>query len=167
MVFRGSGIMDGYFKDPEATSRIFRDGWLHTGDLARMDERGRLYYVGRRKDMIRRSGENISAAEVEETIAAHPAVRMAACVPVPDELRGEEVKAYVVLQPGAAPEEAAPPSLASFCEARLAYFKIPRYWTYRDDLPRTASERVRKDVLLSEQDDLRSGAYDRIDDVWR
>jgi crotonobetaine/carnitine-CoA ligase len=164
MVLRGPDMMDGYFKNEEATAEIFRGGWLHTGDLVRRDEAGRFFYVGRKKEMIRRSGENISAAEVEETIASHPAVRMAACVPVPDEIRGEEVKAYVVLREGATAE---PAEINAHCEARLAYFKVPRYWTFVDDLPRTPSERIAKHVLVSGVDDLRAGAWDRVDDVWR
>jgi len=164
MVLRGANMMEGYFKNETATDEIFRGGWLHTGDLVRQDAAGRFYYVGRKKEMIRRSSENISAAEVEETIASHPAVRIAACVPVPDEIRGEEVKAYVVLSDGAAVE---PAELIGHCDERLAYFKVPRYWTFVDDLPRTPSERVAKHILVGGIDDLREGAYDRVDNVWR
>jgi crotonobetaine/carnitine-CoA ligase len=167
LVLRGPGLMDGYYKNPEATAEAFKDGWLHTGDLVRMDQCGRFYFVGREKDMVRRSGENISAAEVEETLEGHPGVKIAACVPVPDEVRGEEVKVYVVLQPGATAESTPPQALIEFCEQRLAYFKVPRYWSYRDDLPRTPSERVAKGTLRKEQEDLRTAAYDRLEDVWR
>ena len=167
LVLRGLGLMDGYHNNPQATAETFRNGWLHTGDLARTDEAGRFYYVGRMKDMIRRSGENIAAAEVEGVITQHEAVKFAACMPVPDELREEEIKAYVVLQPGQSPQDTTPDTLAAFCEARLAYFKVPRYWCYRDDLPRTASERVRKEVLKEELADLRIGAYDRVEKTWR
>jgi len=164
LVLRGPDMMDGYFKNQEATAEIFRGGWLHTGDLVKRDAAGRFYYVGRKKEMIRRSSENISAAEVEETIASHSAVRIAACVPVPDEVRGEEVKAYVVLRDGTAAE---PVELNAYCAERLAYFKVPRYWTFVDDLPRTPSERVAKHVLVGGVKDLRAGAWDRVDDVWR
>ncbi len=167
LVMRGPAMMDGYFKNPEATAEIFRGGWLHTGDLARMDEAGRIYFVGRKKDMIRRSGENISAAEVEDVLAGHAAVRMAACLPVPDPLRGEEVKAYVVLKAGETPATTTPQALAAYCRERLAYFKVPRYWAFPEDLPRTPSERVMKDVLKRASDDLRTGAYDVSDEVWR
>jgi len=167
MVLRGTGFMDGYYKNPEATAEIFRNGWLHTGDLGRMDAKGRVTYVGRTKDMIRRGGENISAAEVEETLAHHEAVKLAACVAVADETRGEEVKAYIVLQPGVAPDPALPGKLAEWCEGKLAYFKVPRYWTFRDDLPRTPSERIMKAELTKAEPDLRRGAWDRVDDVWR
>ncbi|WP_235834158.1 AMP-binding protein [Actinomadura logoneensis] len=142
LVLRGTGMMHGYFRDPEATARAFAGGWFHTGDLARMDGEGRVYYVGRTKDMIRRSGENVSAQEVETVLQLHPRVAMAAVLPEPDELRGEEVHAVVVAEGGA---DAVPPEeLIAHGRARLAYFKVPRYWTYVDELPRTASERVSK-----------------------
>lgn len=167
LILRGPGLMDGYFKNAEATKAMFIDGWLHTGDFAWMDEQGRLYFVGRKKHMIRRSGENISATEVEEVIEKHEQVKITACAPVPDDLRGEEVKAYVVLQDGVDPKSVPPRDLIEFCEQRLAYFKVPRYWTYRDDLPRTPSERIRKEILEDEGEDPRLAAYDKVDDVWR
>ena len=117
--------------------------------------------------MIRRSGENIAAAEVEEVMTQHEAVRLAACVPVPDELRGEEIKIYLVLDEGHSCETAGPGGLAEFCAERLAYFKVPRYWAYEDDLPRTPSERVIKRELTEGVPDLRVGAYDRVDECWR
>ena len=108
-------MMDGYLGHPDP----FVDGWFPTGDLARLDDQGRVYLEGRLKDMIRRSGENIAAREVEDVLLAHPAVRLAAVVGVPDEIRGEEVKAYVVA-PGASADE-----LAAWCAERLAAFKVP------------------------------------------
>ncbi len=165
LIQRGPHMMEGYFKNPEATAEIFRNGWLHTGDLVRMDEAGLIYYVGRKKDMIRRSGENISAGEVEEVMSAHAAVRMAACIPVPDDLRGEEVKIYVV--PEDDRDAPAVEDLIAYCSDRLAYFKVPRYWAFRDDLPRTPSEKIAKGQLKDEQTDLRAGAYDRNEEVWR
>jgi carnitine-CoA ligase len=152
IALRGIGLMDGYLGNEEATARVFRRGWFHTGDLGRMDEQGRVYYTGRLKDMIRRSGENISAAEVEEVLLRHPAVRAAALVPVPDELRGEEAKAYV-----ATDGTVSAAALAEFCAERLAYFKVPRFWELRDELPMTASARVAKGALPREA----AGAYDR------
>jgi len=167
LVMRGCGLMDGYYRDPKATAETFRNGWLHTGDLARMDERGLVYFMGRKKDMIRRSGENIAAAEVEEVITQHEAVRLAACVPVSDDLRGEEVKVYVVLVDGKSAHEVPPEELAEFCGERIAYFKVPRYWSYSDDLPRTPSERVMKSELIAGVEDLRVGAFDTVDKCWR
>ncbi len=133
---RGPGMMQGYDGLPSP----FDEGWFATGDLARVDDRGRVYLVGRKKDMIRRSGENIAAQEVEAVLTSHPAVRLAAVLGVPDEVRGEEVKAFVVGDVSA--EE-----LREWCAERLAPFKVPAYWEFRDDLPRTASERVAKDQL--------------------
>lgn len=167
LVLRGVGMMDGYYRNPEATEKAFRAGWFHTEDLARMDELGRVYYSGRKKGRIRRSGENISAEEVEGALESHPGVQAAACVPVPDDIRGEEVKAYVVPQPGEVTESVDPQMLAQFCSERLAYFKVPRYWEYRHDLPRTPSERVARHVLRDEKEDLREGAYDLSEEVWR
>ncbi|GAA5157210.1 ATP-dependent acyl-CoA ligase [Amycolatopsis dongchuanensis] len=158
LVLRGVGLMHGYHDDPEATARAFRGGWFHTGDLATMDAQGRIFYVGRTKDMIRRSGENISADEVERALLLHPAVEVAAVVAVPDELRGEEVKAFVVLR-----EEVGPDELAAFCSAKLAYFKVPRYWTIAESLPRTPSERVAKGELREST----LPAYDRVRQEWR
>ena len=97
----------------------------------------------------------------------HPGVRLAAVLAVEDDLRGEEVMAYVVLCEDMPRDAATVAALSAFCAERLARFKVPRYWKYRDDLPRTPSERIRKEVLRAEGDDLRAGAYDRVDDVWR
>ncbi|SMC58330.1 AMP-binding protein [Kibdelosporangium aridum] len=136
LLLRGPGMMDGYLGKPD----VFDDGWLRTGDLARIDEDGRVYHLGRIKDMIRRSGENIAAHEVEEVLMSHPEVRLAAVIGVPDEIRGEEVKAFVV-------GDVTETELAEFCSDRLASFKVPRFWEFRVDLPRTASERVAKEQL--------------------
>jgi crotonobetaine/carnitine-CoA ligase len=167
LLIRGVGLMHGYHDDPEATDRAFRGGWFHTGDLARMDECGRVYYVGRTKDMIRRSGENVSADEVERALMLHPGVRLAAVIAVPDEVRGEEIKAYVVLADGHDCADMPPAELADFCAGKLAYFKIPRYWSYAESLPMTPSERVAKGELRGDGQDLRVGSYDRTDDTWR
>jgi crotonobetaine/carnitine-CoA ligase len=134
-------MMDGYLDDPLATAAALRDGWMHTGDLGRMDTEGRVYHVGRLKDMIRRSGENVAAREVEEVLLTHPAVRLAAVTAVPDEIRGEEVKAYYVAA------DTTPQELADYCRDRLAAFKVPRFWQPADELPRTDSERVAKSRL--------------------
>lgn len=150
LVIRGPGLMSGYDDDPAATADVFRGGWLHTGDLAVMDDRGYVRLVGRLKDMIRRSGENIAAREVEETLLGHPDVRIAAVVAEPDEVRGEEVKAYVVLTDDR-DAAAVASELRDFCREHLAAFKAPRFWEVRDDLPRTASERVAKTELVPGQ----------------
>jgi carnitine-CoA ligase len=141
---RGAGMMDGYFGDPAATAAAFDGGWFRTGDLAHLDAAGRVFLDGRIKDMIRRSGENIAAREVEEVLATHPDVRLVAVVAVPDELRGEEAKAVLVLEPATATTAAA---LAAYCGERLAAFKVPRFWEFRESLPLTASQRVAKTAL--------------------
>ncbi|NYD59031.1 crotonobetaine/carnitine-CoA ligase [Nocardioides marinisabuli] len=138
---RGPGMMLGYLG---LDSPFDAEGWFPTGDLARLDDHGRVYLTGRLKDMIRRSGENIAAVEVEEVLLAHPAVRLAGVVGVPDDVRGEEVMAFVVA-PGADEHE-----LARWCEERLAPFKVPSRWALREELPLTASHRVEKAVLRAE-----------------
>lgn len=166
LVLRGVGLLDGYYRDPKATAKVFLNGWLHTGDLVRRDSTGRFYYVGRTKDMIRRSGENIAAAEVESVLMNHPGVSLAACVAVPDDIRGEEIKAFIVLQRDQRATESVISGLADFCAQRLAYFKVPRYWAFRDNLPLTPSERVRKGLLRDETDPL-VDSFDRIEERWR
>ena len=108
LVLRGEPMMLGYWKKPEATAEIKRGGWLHTGDLVYKDERGYFHWVGRIKDMVRRSGENISTSEVEGVLVQHKKIKLAAVLPAPDQLRGEEVKAYIVLLEGETKETAPP-----------------------------------------------------------
>lgn len=160
---RGLGLMEGYLDDPEATARFFRDGWAYTGDLVEMDERGRIYFRGRNKEMVRRGGENISQAEVEFTLRVHPDVLDCAVAGVPDEIMGEEAKAYVVLVPG---RRSDPEALHSFLRARLAAFKVPRYYEFRDDLPRTPSERIAKPRLEDGRDSWREWTYDARAGAW-
>lgn len=162
ILIRGPEMFRGYLNRPEATAEALRDGWYHTGDLGRMDERGFAYFQGRKKDIIRRSGENLAATEVEAILRLHPRVLDVAVIPVPDEIRGEEVKAYVQLVAGSTPESVPPEELAAFCAERLAAFKVPRYIEYRlTDFPRTPSMRIQKEALKQERTDLRAGAWDR------
>jgi crotonobetaine/carnitine-CoA ligase len=155
----GPDLYAGYLNRPETTAEANRGGWYHSGDVARRDERGLLYFVGRKKEIIRRSGENISAAELEGVLRSHPKIIEAAVVPVPDELRGEEVKAYIQVRPG---EDLSPETIVEFCRANLAAFKIPRFIEIRDsDFERTPSMRVQKQSLLKEKPDLRVGSWDR------
>jgi crotonobetaine/carnitine-CoA ligase len=162
----GAGILQGYYNQPEATAAAFSGEWFRTGDLFRQDADGYYYLVGRIKDMIRRSGENISAQEVEAALHAMPEVRQAAIVAVPDSLRGEEVKAFVVLEPGLGPAEVPPDTIFAHCAGCLARFKVPRYLKYVDGLPKTASNKVAKH-LLTAADDPRRGSYDRVERTWR
>jgi acyl-CoA synthetase (AMP-forming)/AMP-acid ligase II len=146
--------MRGYLNRPDATEEAFRGNWLHTGDLGRQDEDGWLYFLGRMKDIIRRAGENIAAAEVENVLRSHPKVLEVAAVPAPDELRGEEVKVHVLLTEGETPQSVPPGELILFGEARLARYKVPRYVEYRAaDFERTPSMRVKKDGLDRSADD--------------
>jgi crotonobetaine/carnitine-CoA ligase len=150
LVVRGAGMMTGYFRDAAATRAVFRNGWMHTGDLARTDAQGRIYFVGRTKDMIRRSGENVAAVEVERVLQLHPAVALAAVLAEPDDVRGEEVHAVIAAADGHGATDLA--ELVEHCRRQLAYFKIPRYWTFVAELPLTASERVAKGELRARLD---------------
>jgi crotonobetaine/carnitine-CoA ligase len=167
LVVRGSGILLGYFNKPQATRDAFFGDWFRTGDLFRQDERGYFFIVGRLKEMIRRSSENIPAREVESVLKDMAEIQDAAVIPVPDELRKEEVKACVILQPGLTREDVPPQAIIAHAQRYLAPFKVPRYIEYRSDLPRTPSNKVRKPALLAEKPDLRSDSWDRVDGIWR
>jgi carnitine-CoA ligase len=148
LVVRAPGLMRGYLNRPDATTETFRGGWLHTGDLGRRDSRGFLYFGGRMKDIIRRGGENIAAAEVETVLRSHPGVLEAAAVPTADGLLGEEVKVHVLLADGQTAESVPPADLIEFSAARLAKYKVPRFLEYRSlDFDRTPSMRVKKESL--------------------
>ena len=156
---RGQGMMKGYYKDPEATEQAFRGGWFHSGDLGYQDEDGDYHFVGRKKDIIRRGGENISAGSVEQVLMDHPKILEAAVVAVNDTIRGEEVKVYIVPNPGV---ELAPAEVIEFCQQNMATFKVPRYLEFRKELPKTPSERVQKQKLIEEKADPTEGCYDRL-----
>jgi carnitine-CoA ligase len=134
-------MMSGYYKMPEATLESFRNLWFHTGDLAYLDQDNFLYYVGRKKDAIRRRGENISAYEIETVVNQHAAVLESAAIAVPSELGEDDVKIVVVTKPGASIE---PEELIRFCASRMAYFMVPRYVELLDVLPKNPSQRIEK-----------------------
>ncbi len=158
LTVRAPGMMRGYWNQPEETDATVRDGWLRTGDIGRLDERGFLYFVGRSKDIIRRSGENVAAGEVEALLRAHPDISDAAVVAVPDDLRGEEVKAYVELKQGVTTVDLPPLRIVEYCAQHLAKHKVPRYVDYQTEpFPRTPSMRVKKTELLAAV----AGAWDR------
>ncbi len=150
--------MPGYWRNEEQTALSLRDGWLFTGDLGWLDDDNYLYFVDRKKDVIRRRGENISSQEVEDVIKRHERVLDCAIIAVPSELGEDEVKAYITPRPG---ESVEPAEVIYWCAEHLAYFKVPRYIEVRDELPRTPSLRVRKDVLRQEREDLITGSFDR------
>lgn len=144
------GFFDRYLKDPLATETAWADGWFHTGDLMKRDREGRLYFVDRNKNIIRRSGENISAVEVERVICEHVSVKAAAVAPIPDLLRGDEVFACVELETpltDAGYREVAAQALVHWCLARLAYFKAPGYIAFVDQLPVTSTQKIHRRVL--------------------
>jgi crotonobetaine/carnitine-CoA ligase len=150
-------LFDGYFDDPEATVVAFRNLWYHSGDLARFNERGELFFVDRKKDCIRYKGRNISSMEVEAVAAKHPAVREVAAIGVPaEELDTEsQLMLCVVRHEGT---ELAPEELARFINDHAPYFMVPRYIAFVDELPHTPTGRVQK-FKLREQRDL--PAWDR------
>jgi crotonobetaine/carnitine-CoA ligase len=144
LVFRNPVLMKGYYRDPEQTAAAIRDGWLHTGDLVRRDEDGFFYYVDRKKDIIRVRGENVSSAEVEGVLAAHPAVLEAAVIAVPSELTEDEVAAFVVARPG---DALTAQELIDWCARQLASFKVPRHLWFLEALPKTETQRAEKPRL--------------------
>jgi crotonobetaine/carnitine-CoA ligase len=166
LLVRGPGILQGYYNKPEATAAAFHGDWFRTGDLFRQDEHGYFYIVGRVKEMIRRAGENISAREVEAVLRGLPEIVEAAAVPVPDSMRGEEVKACIVLRPGMTRETLPPDRIVAHCEANLARFKVPRYIEYRSHLPKTASEKIAKHLLRNTANPY-AGCFDRVEGRWR
>ena len=141
---RGNTVMLGYYRDPDGTAAAIHDGWLHTGDMATLDEAGYVVIKDRSKDVIIRGGENISSVDVENAIAAHPAVLECAVVAAPDERFGEAPVAIVVLKPGAT---ATVSELRAHCRANLARFKVPREFHFRDALPKGGTGKILKAEL--------------------
>lgn len=150
------GLFAGYWKDPEGTEAAWRGGWFHTGDIVRRDPDGLFHFVDRKKHMIRRSGQNIAAAEVEACLRQHPAVAEVACLPVPDELREEEVLACIVLRDGHAAGPAVTDDILRHARERLAYFKVPGWLLYLDSLPLTATQKLQKAAIFASGEDPRA-----------
>jgi acyl-coenzyme A synthetase/AMP-(fatty) acid ligase len=136
------GFFARYYKDDAATAQAWAGGWFHTGDLVRLSEDGSFFFVDRTKNIVRRSGENIAAVEVESVLQTHPDVAAIAVCPVIDDIRGEEVFAFVVLRAGIAPDVATAQRLQAHCQRALAYHKAPGYIGFRTDLPQTASQKL-------------------------
>ena len=142
LLVRGPNVVRGYWKKPEANAETFTDGWLHTGDVARVDDEGLLYIVDRKKDMINRGGENVYSIEVENVLAGAPGVAEVAVVAVPDSMMGEKVGAVLVAA-GASPIDI--DEVLGYCKAHLADFKVPQYIAIREDvLPRNPSGKLLK-----------------------
>ena len=150
LVVQGPQVMKGYWRMPTETANTLREGWLHTGDLARMDEDGYFQIVDRKKDMILGAGGyNIYPREVEEVLYEHPKVKECAVVGVPISVeKGERVKAFIVLKEG---ETASEEELLAFCRENLAPYKVPRMIEFRDDLPKTMVGKILRRVLLEEE----------------
>jgi fatty-acyl-CoA synthase len=148
LLTRGYIVMLGYWGNPEATAEAIDAGrWMHTGDLATMDDEGYVNIVGRAKDMIIRGGENIYPREIEEFLYRHPKVRDVQVIGVPDETYGEQVMAWVILKPG---EGSSAEEMQAYCEGQIAYYKVPRYWRFTDSFPMTVTGKVQK-YLMREQ----------------
>ena len=139
---RGYSVMLGYWKEPEKTADVLEDGWMHTGDVAVMDEDGFVAITGRIKDMVIRGGENIYPREIEEFLYTHPDILDAQVVGVPDEKYGEELCAWVRMREGAEPLDAQ--ALRAFCDGKLAHYKIPRYVLLAEEFPMTVTGKIRK-----------------------
>ncbi len=144
LLVRGHCVMKGYYKDPQATAEVIRDGWYHTGDLARMDGNGHLFIVGRRKELIIRGGFNVYPAEVEGVLLEHPAISQAAVVGVPDPVYGEEVKAFVTTRAGSSLDAA---DVVSWARNEMAAHKYPRLVEFRETLPLGPTGKVLKRML--------------------
>jgi acyl-CoA synthetase (AMP-forming)/AMP-acid ligase II len=144
LLMRGSQTLKEYWNNPEATRKTIVDGWVRTGDVAKMDEEGYVYILDRIKDMINRGGEKIWSLEVENVLYRNPKIIEAAVVGVPDSIFGEEVKAVIVLKPAA---KATPQEIQEFCSRYLAKYKVPKYVEFRDALPRNPAGKVIKGEL--------------------
>ncbi|MNK94127.1 putative sulfoacetate--CoA ligase [compost metagenome] len=166
LCIRGRGILLGYYNNPSATEAAFVDGWFRTGDAFLRDERGYFYIQGRYKDMIRRSAENIAAREVEAVLNGLNEVSESAAVPVPDAIRGEEVKVFVVLRDGVPPDDTSLQNIIAGCQANLAKFKVPRYYSFIQELPKTASLKIAKATLRERAADLSERTYDNQAGQW-
>lgn len=140
----GRTLMKGYFQNEAETREAIRDGWLYTGDNVYVDPDGYFFFVDRLKDMIKRAGENIAAHEIEKVIMEHPCVFDCAVIGIPDEMRDETIKAYVILKQG---QQTAKEEIMEFCKARLAKFKVPEFIEFVEGLPRTSVGKIQKHVL--------------------
>ena len=156
LIVRTPIVTKGYFRDPVQTAAAFRDGWFLTGDLVTRDSDGYFTFVSRKKDIIRRRGENIAGAELDRVISEHPDVAEVAVIAVPAELGEDEILAVVVAKHGTAPS---PQDIANWCARHLAQMKVPRYVLFMDSLPKTPTHKVLKGALRSDPS-LKSRATD-------
>ena len=144
----GISLFKEYYKNPEATSKDLVDGWFYSGDYGKVDEDGYVYFMDRKKDVIQRAAENISAPEVERVVSDHPAVEEVAVIAVPDPIRDEAVMAMVRFKEGASATEE---ELREFCRARMAKFKVPEFWIFqKEDFPKTSIGKIRKNIIRAD-----------------
>jgi len=162
LLVSGRALLWGYYKRPDENAHLFDGGWFRTGDIFYRSSEGFYYLVGRSKDMIKRSGENIAAREVEATLCQMDGIAEAAVLGVPDARRGEEVKAYILLCDGVTPEECPPDAIVAHCARLLAAFKVPRYISYVSEFPRTPSRKIRKPELREQEAEHPLPTYDRL-----
>jgi long-chain acyl-CoA synthetase len=148
LVIQGPQVMKGYWNKPDETAKVLRNGWLYTGDIAKMDKDGYFYIVDRKKLMIDRAGFKIWPRDVEEVLFTHPAVADAAVIGVPDEKRGETVKAFVVLKEG---KTAKPDDIITYCKDKLAYYKVPQFVEFRASIPKTMIGKTLHRALQEEE----------------
>lgn len=146
LLIRGNHCFSGYWKNEEASKEVFKGGWLYTGDLARRDEDGYYYIVGRKKDMIISGGENIFPQEIEQVLGAHPAIDEVAVVGLPDEKWGEVVTAFVSKRPGAIVDDV---DLATYCKGKIAAYKIPKSFVFLSEIPKTVVGKIDKKALVA------------------
>jgi len=164
LIRKNPAQMLGYYKAPEKTAEVVKDGWLYSGDFVKMDEKGYLYFVDRKKFIVRRSGENIASWEIEDVIKSHPKVQDVAVIPVADPKRGEEIKAFILPKAELKPEE-----IIEYMAGKVAYFKIPRYIEFVQMLPYTPTGRVKKWELKEKEKEREDHGWDRDKEIpdWR
>ena len=141
IVAKGKSVFCGYYKEPDLNKEVFKNGWFYTGDLGHFDKQGNLYIIGKSKDTIKVGGELVWAAEIEEVLLKHPCIKEAAAIGIPDKLRGEVVKCFIVLKEGIVL-----PSryIMEYLRENLAKFKLPRQIEYLDELPKTGTGKINK-----------------------
>jgi len=147
IMVKGPNIMQGYWNRPDETASIFFEGWMHTGDIGKMDEEGYFYVIDRSKDMIKASGFNIYPREVEEVLLLHPFIAEAAVIGIPHEYRGETVAAVIVLKPGFEASEDTRDEIIAYCKKELTPYKVPKFIEFRESLPKTLIGKVLKREL--------------------
>lgn len=158
IIFTGPSLTLGYWNNTEETKKAYRNGWMYSGDIGYMDADGYLFFLDRKKDIIRRNGENISSAEIEQVLLTHPEIMEVAATPILDDHCGEEIKVFIVTKPGL---HLQPEKIIEWCESIMAKYKIPRYIEFRESLPKTATQKIQKSLLKNENNDFLLNTWDR------